>query len=144
MHLNASQPCARCRSGRIQPPRLLSSVGAIMYKTLCVGALLMAPAATLSAQTVDYHKADLIRVAGAYVLGAEVRPVWMSDSVRFYYKSSGSKDANTYYLVDPVAKTKRVLFDHNRMAAAISVTADTVLDPTRFPTFKLVNKDATL
>src|ERR1051325_5346839 len=70
----------------------IPSVGAIMSLLSRVGVLLMAPAAALSAQqVVDYHKADLIRVAGAYVLGAEVRPVWMSDSVRFYYKSSGSK-----------------------------------------------------
>src|SRR5260221_2634834 len=114
-----------------------------MYQFMRVAALLTVPSALLS-QGVDYHKADLIRVSGAYVLGADVRPVWLQDSVRFWYKASGSRDANTFYLVDPVAGTRRVLFDHNKMSAALSAAADTILDPTKFPTLKLVDRGATL
>jgi len=67
-----------------------------------------------------------------------------SDSVRFWYKADGSKDHGTYYLVDPVRGARSVLFDQNKMAAALSVAADTILDPNRFPRFRLVNKDQTL
>ncbi|MFN8572338.1 MAG: prolyl oligopeptidase family serine peptidase [Gemmatimonadaceae bacterium] len=103
-----------------------------------VAALLVAPA-VLPAQEVDYHRADVIRTAGAYVLGASVRPVWLDDSVRFIYASTGKSDRGTWYLVDPVHANKRVFFDNDRLAAILSVAADTILDPTRFPTFSAVD-----
>jgi dipeptidyl-peptidase 4 len=92
---------------------------------------------------INYQKADLIRTSGAYVIGTRVSPNWLDDSVRFWFKSTG-KDRGTIYLVDPKGGSRRILFDHNRMAAVLSVAADTILDPSRFPSFKLVNKDATL
>src|SRR5258708_1659032 len=118
-----------------------------MRSSICLTLLLGAPvtlAAQQPARTVDYHKADLIRTAIAYATGTRVGPNWLSDSVRFWYKSDGSKDHGTYYLVDPVRGARSVLFDQNKMAAALSVGADTILDPNRFPHFRLVNKDQTL
>lgn len=104
----------------------------------CSAAALLAPLA-LSAQTADYHRADVIRTAGAYVLGATVSPVWLDDSVRFIYTSTGRNDRGTVYLVDPARASKRVFFDKARLAAILSVAADTILDPTRFPAFTPVD-----
>src|SRR5258707_111890 len=88
------------------------------------------PVALLSQQprSADYHKADLIRTAVTYATGTSVRPTWLSDSVRFWYKSSSTGDNGTYYLVDPARGSRTKLFDHNRMAAVLSVAADTLLD----------------
>jgi aspartate oxidase len=95
-------------------------------------ALLAAPLA-LSAQEVDYSRADVIRTAGAYVLGATVTPQWLDDSVRFVYTSNGKNDRGTIYLVDPARASRRVYFDQARMAAILSLTGDTIIDPARFP-----------
>ena len=65
--------------------------------------VLAAPAALLSqtATHVDYHKADLIRASGGFVLNATVNPVWLQDSTRFYYRSSSPRGENVVYFVDP-------------------------------------------
>src|ERR1041385_8294437 len=108
------------------------------FSTRCSALLALLPA-SLAAQKIDYHRADVIRTAGAYVLGATVRPGWLEDSVRFWYTSTGKSDRGVVYLVDPARANRRVFFDNARMAAVLSVVADTVLDPTRFPTFTAVD-----
>jgi len=109
----------------------------LAFSTL--SALLAASSVELAAQDVDYHRADVIRTAGAYVLGATVTPIWLDDSVRFVYTSTGKTDRGTIYLVDPARANRRVYFDQARMAAILSVAADTIVDPTRFPTFTPVD-----
>ncbi len=101
-------------------------------------ALLLA-SAHVAAQAVDYTRADVIRTAGAYVLGASVTPLWLDDSVRFVYTSLGKNDRGTIYLVDPARASRRVYFDQNRMAAVLTTLADTILDPARFPSFTPVD-----
>jgi len=57
---------------------------------------------TLPAQGVDYATADRIRTFDPLLVGGRVYPVWLSDSVRFYYEMTGSgADRGTLYLVDP-------------------------------------------
>lgn len=109
-----------------------------MCRFLALSALVVAPLA-LSAQEVDYHRADVIRTAGAYVLGATVTPIWLDDSVRFVYTSNGKTDRGTVYLVDPARASRRIYFDKARLSAILSVAADTILDPTRFPAFTPVD-----
>lgn len=110
-----------------------------MRNRLIPALLLATPVADASAQEVDYHRADLIRTAGAYVMGASITPLWLDDSVRFVYTSSGKNDRGTIYLVDPARASRRVFFDHGRMAAVLSLTADTIVDPARFPAFTPVD-----
>jgi dipeptidyl aminopeptidase/acylaminoacyl peptidase len=94
--------------------------------------------------TVDYHKADLIRTSHAYVMGTRVSPSWLEDSVRFWYKSAGRGDRGTVYLVEPTRAARRILFDNARMAAALSLATDTIIDPARFPTFTVIDTGKTL
>ncbi|MEP7347312.1 MAG: DPP IV N-terminal domain-containing protein, partial [Gemmatimonadaceae bacterium] len=64
------------------------------------------------AQRVDYAKADSIRTFDPMLVGGRVYPVWLSDSIRFYYQAIGNApDRGTIYLVDPRAGTKRVVTD---------------------------------
>ena len=64
------------------------------------------------AQRVDYTTADRIRTFDPYLVGGRVYPVWLSDSVRFYYEAPGAgADRGTFYLVDPRVGTRRVVSD---------------------------------
>ncbi len=74
------------------------------------------------------------------LVGGRVYPVWLSDSVRFYYEMTGAgADRGTLYLVDPRARTRRPLFDNVRIAASLSAIADTSIDSHTLPARKLVN-----
>lgn len=110
-----------------------------MRNWLLLTVALAATPVAVAAQEVDYHRADVIRTAGTYVLGASIDPTWLDDSVRFVYTSTGKTDYGTVYLVDPARAARRVYFDHARMAARISMAADTIIDPSHFPDFTPVD-----
>jgi len=103
-------------------------------------------AAGLRAQapTPDYARADVIRTAARYVFGTSVRPGFLEDSVRFWYTSSNRDDRGVTWVVDPVRATKRTLFDNARLAASLSMAADTIIDPTKLPRFAVVDTGRTL
>jgi dipeptidyl aminopeptidase/acylaminoacyl peptidase len=108
---------------------------------------LLAFARVLPAQmvTVDYHKADLIRTSGAFVLNAGVAPVWFQDSTRFYYRSTSPKGETIVYVVDPVRRTRVPLFDNVRLATSMSLAGDTIFDPTKVPqTFRLTDDEKSI
>ena len=108
---------------------------------LVIAALAGGASATgLPAQGVDYARADRIRTFDALLVGGRVYPVWLSDSVRFYYEMTGAgADRGTLYLVDPRARTRRPLFDNARVAASLSAVADTMIDSHKLPARKLVD-----
>ncbi len=63
---------------------------------------------------------------GKFVYDSSVRPTWIGESELLWYRfrtSSGSR----YWLVDPVARTKIALFDHETMAARLSEACETPL-----------------
>jgi hypothetical protein len=112
-----------------------------------LGALLLVSAAGVreARAQVDYHRADLIRTAPSQMLGAPGwggflgfgNPSWLDDSTRFWYRVKTRRGAE-FMLVDPVHLTRRPVFDNDRLAAALSVAADTAFEPTKLPfrTFK--------
>jgi dipeptidyl aminopeptidase/acylaminoacyl peptidase len=91
------------------------------------------------AQQPDYHRADVIRTAARYVFGTSVGARLLEDSTRFYYTSTSRDDRTVTYVVDPRTATKRLLFDNARLAAVLSIAADTVLDSNRLPAFTVVD-----
>src|SRR5260370_15435349 len=91
------------------------------------------------AQKVNYYKADLIRTASKYIFSGDVNPTWLEDSVRFWYTSGGKRDRGVVYVVDPRVASRKPLLDNARLAAALSASADTILDPTQLPPFKVVD-----
>jgi len=112
-----------------------------MRRLLLVAGL--APA-VLSAQTVEYAKADLIRTSGAFVLNTGVNPVWFQDSTRFYYRAATPSGLASWYIVDPVKRTKTPMFDNVRLASAMSLAGDTIVDAMRLPAFRLTDDEKSL
>ncbi|MGH7468028.1 MAG: DPP IV N-terminal domain-containing protein [Longimicrobiales bacterium] len=97
-----------------------------------------------SAQKPDYYRADVIRTAASYVFGTSVFPRFLEDSVRFWFTSTNKQDRGVTYVVDPVRATRRALFDNARLAAALSIVADTLIEPTRLPRFTVVDTGKTV
>ncbi len=71
------------------------------------------------------------------VTGDEVQAQWMKDGARFWYRNKVRQGAE-FVLVDPIRGGRDLLFDNAKLAAAISVAADTSIDPMKLPfrTFK--------
>jgi len=113
-------------------------------RSIIVLAATVLPAVPLSAQTPDYARADVIRTAARYVFGTSVQPRFLEDSVRFWYISSARDDRGVAYVVDPARANRRVFFDNARLAAALSLAADTLIDPTKLPRFEVTDTGRTL
>jgi dipeptidyl aminopeptidase/acylaminoacyl peptidase len=102
--------------------------------------LLLAAPAVLTAQTrdslrtADYNRAEqrLPWHASRRVSGDEVTPQFFKDGTRFWYRAK-VRDGAEFTYVDPTAGVVRPLFDHARLAAAISIAADTAYDPRKLP-----------
>jgi dipeptidyl-peptidase 4 len=107
-------------------------------------ATVLGTAGTAEAQRPDYHRADVIRTASQYVFGTGVRPAFLEDSVRFWYTSSSRDDRGVTYVVDPARASRRPLFDNARLAAALSIAADTFIEPSRLPRFTVVDTGRTV
>jgi hypothetical protein len=64
--------------------------------------------------------------------GDAVTPHWMRGGNRFWYRNKVAEGAE-FVLVDPVANTRAPLFDRHRLAAALSLAADTSYVGTKLP-----------
>lgn len=87
--------------------------------------------ATLSAD--DYRRAEqfLGYNTNPLVLNAGVRPNWLPDG-RFWYRTVREAGPE-FVLVDPAARTKAPLFDHDRLTAALSMAAGRTYERARLP-----------
>ena len=98
-------------------------------------ALLLLQAADLQSQAVTnrYARAEAMlgRNARTLVYGGEVAPVWI-DGARFWYRNR-IRGGFEFVLVDPVRGTRERAFDHGRLAAALSVAAETTYVSTALP-----------
>jgi dipeptidyl aminopeptidase/acylaminoacyl peptidase len=93
-------------------------------------------AGPLSAQQVretEYARADqfLAWNANRLVTGTQVAPHWLSGD-RFWYRNR-VREGHEFVLVDPARSTRRPVFDHARLAAALSTAADTSYVPNKLP-----------
>src|SRR5690606_30788912 len=77
------------------------------------------------------------------IAGDRVEPQWLSDGNRFWYRNKLLNGAAEFVLVDPVRNTRTLLFDNARLAAAMSLAADTAYDPAKLPfrTFELAERE---
>lgn len=95
-------------------------------------------------QAVDYHRAELLLRwhTSSLVAGGAVSPNWILDTDRFWYRNNNGA-GHEFTFVDPAANAKRPLFDHYRLAAALSMAADTSYVPEKLPfeTFEFVERD---
>ena len=79
---------------------------------------------------------------GKLVFDLAVTPHWFSESDRFWY-SYQTTEGTRYYIVDPVKKTKTLLWDNAKVAAALSTLTNFPYDAQHLPIkrLKLVEKD---
>jgi hypothetical protein len=88
----------------------------------------------LSSQEVDYNKAErfLSWHASRMISGNQVSPNWLEDGRRFWYRNSLG-EGHEFIVVDPSGPARRQLFDHHRLAAAMSLADDTSYVGTKLP-----------
>jgi hypothetical protein len=105
-------------------------------------ALVAAPFCVASGQQVSYNRAEQLLDWNTTLItfGDEVRPQWLLDGARFWYRNKTATGAE-FVMVDPVRNSRGLLFENTRLAAAMSVANDTSYDPSRLPfrTFKFTN-----
>ncbi len=82
----------------------------------------------------DYERAESLiqRVAGK-VFRAAVKPNWIGDSDRFWYRNDLPEGHREFILVDPAKPEKRPAFDHARLAAALSQALGKKVEAERLP-----------
>ncbi|MEO3803135.1 DPP IV N-terminal domain-containing protein [Nonomuraea sp. B1E8] len=72
-------------------------------------------------QLLPHHRSTLVS-------GGRVRPVWIDDGARFWYRSD-----KRFVLVDPAAGTRVPAFDHERLAAALAKASGQDVDAAALP-----------
>ena len=79
---------------------------------------------------------------GQMVFSTEVRPSWFKNSDKFWY-SYKTTQGTEYYIVDPVAGTKKKIWDMGKLAAQISSITKDPFDAQHLPIekLKLVDND---
>ena len=99
-------------------------------------AIAIASPAPALAQTVDYSRAErfLTWNTQPLIAGASVSPNWMEtgDTDRFWYRNN-TGSGYEFVLVDPAAASRDRLFDHYRLASAMSLANDTSYVPEKLP-----------
>lgn len=105
-----------------------------MFHRTLVTALLLVSTMPAAAQTPDYSRAERLLSwhASNLVSGDQVAPNWMEGGSRFWYRNKKS-DGFEFILVDPVRNARAPLFDHYRLAAAMSMANDTAYNPDKLP-----------
>lgn len=95
--------------------------------------VLAAPAARAQVTTTDYARAEAFLPWNAQTLvsGNEVTPRWL-DGDRFWFRGRRG-DGHEFVLVDPARGTRAPAFDHDRLAAALSLAADTAYVGRKLP-----------
>jgi dipeptidyl aminopeptidase/acylaminoacyl peptidase len=96
--------------------------------TLC----LAAGSAIGQGTAADYERARALSgITRNKVFKADVRPHWLTDNRRFWYRNDLPGGAREYVLVDTERGVREPAFDHNRVAAGLSKAAGAQQDPTR-------------
>jgi dipeptidyl aminopeptidase/acylaminoacyl peptidase len=100
---------------------------------------LAAVAAPVGAQQVSYSRAEQLLNwnADRLVSGDQVSPQWLKDGNRFWYRNKTASGAE-FVLVDPASASRTLLFDHVKLAQAMTSASDTAFDGNKLPfqTFK--------
>lgn len=102
--------------------------------TVIALATLIVAALPSGAQEVDYNRAErfLSWHTSGMVAGDGVDPNWFEDGRRFWYRNSLG-EGHEFVFVDPGARSRRQLFDHHRLASAMSMADDTSYVGTKLP-----------
>jgi dipeptidyl aminopeptidase/acylaminoacyl peptidase len=95
----------------------------------------------------DYARAEqfLPWNATKRIFNAEVKPNWIGESDRFWYRRT-ARDGASFVVVDPAAGERRPAFDHVRLAAALSLSTGTPQTHAQlsFETFNFADAEAAI
>lgn len=96
--------------------------------------VLVLAAATLGAQEVNYSRAEQLLTwnTDRLVSGDQVNPQWLRDGNRFWYRNKTPNGAE-FVLVDPASASRTLLFDHVKLAQAMTAASDTAFDGNKLP-----------
>lgn len=96
--------------------------------------LSLAAGAGAQDQPVDYHRAErfLNWNTADLVAGDQVNPIWLPDGNRFWYRNK-TGGGSEFIIVDPVRNTRAPAFDHAKLAAAMTLAADSSFEPHKLP-----------
>ncbi len=112
----------------------MRSIRVRTYVFACA-ALALATASPTAAQDMRgrYEKAARLLGSNArsLVSGDQVRPTWLGPDRVWYRNNTGS--GSEFVLVDAAARSRRPAFDHARLAAALSLAADTAYVGEKLP-----------
>lgn len=104
----------------------------------------VAPAAPAQL-TPNYARAEQLLPwhTSSRILGDAVNPTWYRDGNRFWYRNRTSSGLE-FVMIDPIRNVRGLVFDHSRLAAAMSLANDTSYDPARLPfqTFRFADDGA--
>ena len=103
-------------------------------------ALAIASAPAIQAQKAPAQSSPNYELASAWtsqrvsklIFDTSVTPRWLETSDRFWY-SYQTRDGRKFFLVDPIKKTKAPLFDHAKMAAALTTITRIPYDAQHLP-----------
>lgn len=106
---------------------------AIRSNTLLLGLLLVSPHAFAQGTKADYERALGLRERYQYLtVGVPEAAVWVGKSDRFCYRRT-VKGGHEFVMVDVGTLQRRPLFDHERLAAALSRETGEKQQPSRLP-----------
>ncbi len=116
----------------------LPHIGAVSA-VLCTLLLSLAPAALAQSESSADNQANwalanrfTTEALRSVVYSTTVTPRWIGDKDSLWYNWRDSK-GSAFYLVVPKVKTKQHLFDHTKMAAALSAAHRRAYDPQNLP-----------
>jgi len=102
------------------------------------------PAQQVASPTPNYELAAAwtTQKVGRLVFDTSVTPRWFESGDRFWY-SFQTREGRKFFLVDPVKKARTPLFDHAKMAAALTAITRLPYDAQHLPftTVRFVKKD---
>jgi hypothetical protein len=134
----------------VRAVRLLGCVCACAIVFVSVPALraqngqAQAPQTTSAAVVPNYDLAAqwTTQKVNRLVFDTSVTPRWLDTGDRFWYAYQ-TREGRRFYLVDPVKKSKAPLFDHAKMAAALTTITRIPYDAQNLPfsTVRFVRKD---
>ena len=94
----------------------------------------------------DYERATELRAKfQSLALDIVDRCVWIEKTPRFWYRKS-VKGGYEFYVVDAAARTKKIAFDHERLASALAKVLKDKVDPRNLPfrSIEFVNNEKSI
>jgi dipeptidyl-peptidase-4 len=131
----------------IRRPAMITAAVICVFAAMAFGSTPESAAEMKKAGKANYELASRFTAAkvGKLVFDMSVRPHWLEFSNRFWYGWETSH-GQSFFIVDPVAKTKAPLFDNAKMAAMLTEIVLTPYDSEHLPfkTVKFIDKDTAL